>query len=216
MRPWRALLLAALLAVTSGLAAGQVLAAPSLPAHASVWKADPAIGSTIARAPMQVSVFALESIRPQGSSLQVYGPGPEATDTLISQGQTRFPLSDSRQMSIAIAPVGGHVNGVYIVFWQTVSADDNDPASGSFTFTVAASAGATATPARAAVTTPAPASTMADPWLWVSVAAALLALCAGLGAGFGLGRRRRARASLGALRASVMQAKAADEARERP
>lgn len=210
MRPWCALL-TILLAATLGPGTGQVLAAPPLPAHASVWKADPAIGSTVARAPTQVAVFALESIRPQGSSLQVYGPGPEATDTLISQGSTRFPLSDSRQMSIAIAPSSGHVSGVYIVVWQTVSADDGDPASGSFTFTIAASSPASATPARVAVTAPAAASTGAGPWLWVSLAAALLALCLGLGAGFGLGHRRRARASLGALRASVVQAQ-----KERP
>jgi methionine-rich copper-binding protein CopC len=187
------------------LSTGLAFAAPSLPAHASVWKSDPAIGSTIARAPTQVTVFALESIKPQGSSLQVYGPGPDATDTLISRGNTRFPLADSKQMSIAIAPLGGHANGVYIVVWQTVSADDGDPDGGSFAFTVSGSAATPATPGASAGIP-----------LWVPIVAAIVALCAGLGIGIGLGRRRLATTSLGAIRASIAQAREEEEAGKRP
>ena len=199
--------------------AGAALAAPSLPAHAKVWKADPAIGSTISTAPTKVTVFTLESINPKGSSLQVYGPGPDATDTLISQGKTQFPLSDSKQMSIAIAPTSGHVNGVYIVFWQTVSADDGDAASGSFTFTVntGAAGGVTPTPApsQSSVSTPASAGGSTGVPVWVPIVAALVALLVGLGAGLGLGRRRPASASLSSMRASLAQARE-EEASKRP
>jgi len=204
--------------------AGAALAAPALPTHAKVWKADPAIGSTISTVPTKVTVFALESINPKGSSLQVYGPGPDATDTLISQGQTQFPLADSKQMSIAIAPTSGHVNGVYIVFWQTVSADDGDTASGSFTFTVntsaAGSATPTPTPSQSNVSTPASSSGASSGAsgtpVWVPIVAALVALLVGLGAGLGLGRRRPASAPLSSMRASIAQAREEEEASKRP
>jgi methionine-rich copper-binding protein CopC len=200
--------------------AGAALAAPALPTHAKVWKADPAIGSTISSAPTKVTVFALESIDPKRSSLQVYGPGPDATDTLISQGKTQFPLADSKQMWIAIAPTSGHVNGVYIVFWQTVSADDGDAASGSFTFTVntsaASSATPTPTPSQSSVSTPASTSGSSGTPVWVPLVAALVALLVGLGAGLGLGRRRPASASLSSMRASIAQAREEEEAGKRP
>lgn len=219
MRPSH-VLLAGLLAITlislAGLSAGPVFAAPALPMHASVWRSDPAIGSTIASAPTQVTVFALESIKPQGSSLQVYGPGPEGTDGLISQGATRFPLSDSRQMAIAITPLSGHLSGVYIVFWHTISADDGDPASGSFTFIVSPGGRATSTPARGTITPSTPGGGLLSSALWVPIGAALVALCAGLGIGFGLGRRRWPATSLGALRASIVQTRAEEEVREHP
>lgn len=199
--------------------AGAALAAPSLPAHAKVWKADPAIGSTISAAPTKVTVFTLESINPKGSSLQVYGPGPDATDTLISQGKTQFPLADSKQMSIAIAPTSGHVNGVYIVFWQTVSADDGDAASGSFTFTVNTGAAGSATPTPAptknSVSTPASTGGSTGTPVWVPIVATLVALLVGLGAGLVLGRRRPARASLSSMRASLAQVRE-EEASKRP
>jgi len=212
MRPSRMLLvgwLAAVLISLSGLLAGPVFA---MPGHASVWRSNPAIGSTIASAPAQVTVFTLESIKPQGSSLQVYGPGPDATNTLISQGSTRFPLSDSRQMGIAIAPLSGHLSGVYIVFWHTISADDGDGASGSFTFTVSAGNRATPTPARSIAPASPSQGAGSAALLWVSLGAALVALIAGLGMGFGLGRRRSSGRPLGALRASVVQARREEEA----
>lgn len=200
--------------------AGAAFAAPSLPAHAKVGRSDPAIGSTIASAPTKVTVFTLESINPKGSSLQVYGPGPDATDTLISQAKTQFSLSDSKQMSVDITPTSGHVNGVYIVFWTTVSADDGDAASGSFTFTVNPSAvgNATSTPApsKSGVTAPGSNSGSAGTPVWVPIVAAIVALLIGLGAGLGLGRRRPAPASLGAMRTSIAQAREEEEASKRP
>jgi methionine-rich copper-binding protein CopC len=215
--PVKSLLAAAIGLGLLCLSTGLVFAAPSLPTHASVWKSDPAIGSTIASAPTQVTVFALESIKPQGSSLQVYGPGPDATDTLINRGTTRFPLSDSKQMSIAIAPLSAHANGVYIVVWQTVSADDGDPDSGSFAFTVGRSANSASTPVITRGATPAAPGASTGLPLWVSISAALVALGAGLGIGLGLGRRSRlATTSLGAMRASIVQTREEEEAGKRP
>lgn len=182
----------------------------TLPAHAKVWKADPGIGSTIARAPTKVTVFALEGINPDPtkSNLQVYGPGADATDTLISQGNAQVSLSDSKQMSINITPNSGHTNGVYVVFWKTVSVDDGDPASGTFSFTVNPSSASTTPstqPANPTTPTNSSGNTSSGTPIWVPIVAALAALIVGLGAGLGFNRRKPATSSIGAMRASIAQ-----------
>jgi copper transport protein len=213
---WKALLAAVaslgLLCVTAG-AAGAAPASPTLASHATVLTADPAIGSTIAQAPAQVTVFTAENINPDPtkSNLQVYGPSAEATDSLISStGNAQISLSNPKEMSISIKPNAGHTSGVYTIFWKTVSADDGDAASGSFTFTVnpaASSSTPTATATRPATTTASQSSSTASPGtpIWVPIISALLALLIGLGAGLGLGRRKQPASSIGALRASVVQ-----------
>src|SRR5258708_31561497 len=91
----------------------------SYPAHAKVYKAIPAIGSTIAQAPTTVTVFTLENINPdpKKSNLFVYAPSGD----LISQGNAQVSLNDPKQMSITIKPSG---NGVYVVRWIPVSSLD--------------------------------------------------------------------------------------------
>src|SRR2546426_9179272 len=72
--------------------------------HAKVYKAIPAIGSTIARAPTMVTVFTLENMNPdpKNSNLFVYGPEAE----LMSQGDAKVSLSNPQQMSVTIKPDG--------------------------------------------------------------------------------------------------------------
>jgi methionine-rich copper-binding protein CopC len=220
--PLKALLAAiiglSLLSVTAS-AAFAAPARPAIPAHAKVMSADPAIGSTIAQAPTKVTVFTAEEINPDPtkSNLQVYGPGADATDTLISQGNAQIPLSNPKEMSISITPNTGHTSGVYIVFWKTVSADDGDAASGTFSFTVnptgANSSTPTATPGKA--TTPATNTgntTSAGAPIWVPIVVGIAALLVGLGAGLGLGRRKPATSSLGAMRASIERDRSEEEA----
>src|SRR6266705_39370 len=153
----------------------------TVPAHAKVYKAIPAIGSTITQAPTTVTVFAFENINPNPklSNLFVYAP----TGELISQGNAQVSLQDPKQMSITIKPNG---NGVYIVRWITVSALDGDPDQGAFFFNVQPKAPAKATaPTK---TTTAPPTASGTP-LWVLILVGVLALLVGLGGGFGLGRR---------------------------
>ena len=153
-------------------------------AHAKVDSATPGIGAVVGAAPTTISVHTLENIKPgaQFSNLFVYGPSGD----LISQGDAKIPLSKPNVMSVAIKP---EKNGVYIVRWITVSADDGDPDQGAFTFTV--KPGATGSPAPTTNTAKAaPASpTNTFPILPV-VITGLIALLIGLGAGFGIGRSR--------------------------
>jgi len=181
--PWAALLSLGLLFVIGGTASAHssVSTRATVPAHAKVYKAIPAIGSTIAQAPTTVTVFTLENINPdpKKSNLFVYGPGGD----LISQGNAQVALNDPRQMSITIKAAG---NGIYVVRWITVSAVDGDPDEGAFVFTVKPAD--TSQPATGNRTTITAAGTGATP-LWVPIVVGVLALLLGLGSGIGLGRR---------------------------
>ena len=107
-------------------------------AHAKVLSATPAIGSTIAKAPTTVTVVCAENINPNPklSNLFVYAPSGD----LISQGDAKVSLSNPKEMSIGIKASD---NGVYVVRWITVSADDGDPDQGAFVFTVKPTVAAT-------------------------------------------------------------------------
>lgn len=163
-------------------------------AHAKVISATPGIGSTIATAPTTVTVMTAENINPDPklSNLFVYAPGGD----LISQGDAKVSLNNPREMSITIKPSG---DGIYVVRWITVSAEDGDAAQGAFVFTVKAGATASSTGSAPATTAGTPSSTSASTTtsapnsssspVLPAVIAAIVALLVGLGAGFGLGRR---------------------------
>jgi copper resistance protein C len=159
------------------------------PNHAKVISSDPAINSVIKQAPTKITVTTAENMKPgaTNSNLQVYGPDY----ALISQGNAVVGLNDPTKMSVNVKP---EKNGVYIVRWYTVSADDGDAAQGAFSFTVgtAASTIVTAQPTTAAQA-PSSASTSSSSGtpLWVPIVTGLLALLVGLGAGLGFGRRRK-------------------------
>jgi len=195
--PLAMLLSAGLLLLMASTAAAHS-AAPThatVPAHAKVYKAIPAIGSTIAQAPTSVTVFTLENMAPgpTKSNLFVYSPSGD----LISQGNGVIALNDPRQMTIQIKPTG---NGVYVVRWITVSAQDGDPDEGAFVFTVKPTVPATTVTPTKTTTTP-PASGVA---LWVPILVGVLALLVGLGGGFGLGRRN-AQPAVSSMRKAIAE-----------
>jgi methionine-rich copper-binding protein CopC len=158
-------------------------------AHAKVLSATPGIGSVIASVPTSVSVTTAENMNPdpKKSNLFVYGPAGD----LISQGNAKIPLNNPKEMSVPIKATG---NGVYIVRWITVSADDGDPDEGAFTFTVNPNAtnGNTGVTAKPTSTTSASAATTSGSGFPVApvVITGIVALLVGLGAGFGVGRSR--------------------------
>lgn len=171
-----------------------VIVSPSLAQanHAKVISSDPAINSVIKQAPAKITVTTAENMKPgaANSNLQVYGPD----DALISQGNATVGLNDPTKMSVNIKP---ETNGIYIVRWYTVSADDGDAAQGAFAFTVGTAASATVN----AQPTAAPKETVAanntsttnssGTAVWVPIVTGLIALLIGLGAGFGISRTRK-------------------------
>ncbi|TMD68925.1 MAG: hypothetical protein E6I91_03455 [Chloroflexi bacterium] len=165
-------------------------------AHAKVLSAIPAIGSTIAKAPPTVTVVCAENINPNPklSNLFVYAPSGD----LISQGDARVSLSNPKEMSIGIKASG---NGVYVVRWITVSADDGDPDQGAFVFTVKPAAATTGNTNTSASSTTGNSGTP----LWATILIGLVALVIGLGAGLAIGRGRAkpAASTLGAMRREV-------------
>lgn len=228
---WKTLLITALSGGLFCVLAGVALAAPAsatVPMHAKVLSADPAIGSTVTTVPTKVTVMVAENLNPDPtkSNLVVYGPSADATDTLISQGNAQIPLSNPKEMTISITPNSGHVNGVYVVEWKTVSADDGDPAAGAFSFTVNTS-GASGTPTTSTSpnqtttppTSPSNQTNAAGTPLWVSIVAALVALIVGLGLGrlaFAGQRKPAAPSSFRAMRAAVSQDEEQEEVGKRP
>lgn len=159
-------------------------------AHAKVISATPGIGSTITTAPTTVSVKTAENMNPdpKKSNLFVYGPNGE----LISQGNAKIPLSTPNEMSVPIKADG---NGIYVVRWITVSADDGDPDEGAFTFTVNpngtnATTGVTAKPTTTTGTSSATTTPQSGSPIIPAIITGIVALLVGLGAGFGIGRNR--------------------------
>jgi copper resistance protein C len=185
---------------------GTVSALSTIPAHAKVYKAIPAIGSTISQAPTVVTVFTLENINPDPnkSNLFVYSPAGD----LISQGNATVSLTNPREMSITVKPDKANLNGVYVVRWTTVSAQDGDPDQGAFVFTVNASAVTTPTPVATATTSTVPSTTTTNSTggtpVWVNIIVGLVALCIGLGFGIWFGRRRTT-SSIGSMRKAIAQ-----------
>lgn len=166
------------------------------PNHAKVISSDPGINSVIKQAPTKITVTTAENMKPgaTNSNLEVYGPD----DALISQGNATVGLNDPTKMSVTIKP---EKDGIYIVRWYTVSADDGDAAQGAFAFTVGAAASTTSSAAptvsaQSTAATPQTTSTTSTSNasgtpLWVPIVAALVALIVGLAAGLGIGRTRK-------------------------
>jgi methionine-rich copper-binding protein CopC len=196
---------------------GTVSAHSTIPSHAKVNKAIPAIGSTVSQAPTTVTVFTLENINPDPnkSNLFVYSPAGD----LISQGNAMVSLTNPREMSITIKPDKANLNGVYVVRWITVSAEDGDPDQGAFVFTVNAGVVTTATPVATTTTSTSPTTTTTNGTggtpIWVPIVVGLVALLIGIGIGIGLGRRRTA-STIGAMRKTVAGQSQEEESIKRP
>ena len=175
-------------------------------AHAKVLSSVPAIGSTITRAPTSVTVFTAENINPNPklSNLFVYSPGGD----LISQGDAKVSLSNPKEMSISIKPNG---NGVYVVRWITVSAEDGDPDQGAFVFTVKPAVLATPTATGNGTSSTTTSSGTGGIPLWVPIFVGIVALVVGLGAGLGIGRSTAKPSTVSTMRQRVTAEQQAED-----
>ena len=101
-------------------------------AHADYNRSVPAADEVVLQSPQQVQVwFTQELFRREGeNSLEVYGPDQQRIDL----DDAAIDDDDRKLMTVSLPP--DLANGVYIVRWRTLSADDGDDANGEFQFTV--------------------------------------------------------------------------------
>lgn len=134
---WRPVMVSALLSL--GLAVMALVAPAIVSAHAGYHSSDPAAGAVVKAAPTVVTVHFEENVNPQGSDIVIY----DATHKPVSTAPAQLSRSDLKTMTV---PMTGDGDGVYLVEWHTVSADDGDPDIGGFNFTVNSKATADTTP----------------------------------------------------------------------
>jgi methionine-rich copper-binding protein CopC len=160
------------------------LLAPGLAsAHAYAVSSDPPIGSTVKTAPSVVTVTFAENVNPQGSDILIY----DVTGKQVSTGPAQVSRSNEKMMTVPLTADG---DGVYLVQWHTVSADDGDPDIGAFNFTVDHTAKVAVATPTTSTTTPAGGGSSGAP-VWLTVLLALVGLAVGGGAGYALARRAK-------------------------
>lgn len=97
-------------------------------AHAFLDHADPAVGSTVAASPPEVSAWFTEEVEPAFSKIEVTDAGGNRVD----KGDTHVDPSDATLLHVSLKPLAP---GIYHVSWHVVSVDTHHT-QGDFTFTV--------------------------------------------------------------------------------
>jgi methionine-rich copper-binding protein CopC len=175
--PTRRLSLVLTPAIALFLALSAALAFPQAAfAHARPTSSSPAADSTVQEAPTTVTIIFGEELTPGGSNIRVF----DAKGDEVSTGKATVDTNDLKKMSVGMK---GTDSEEYVVLWNSVSADDGDPAAGAFTFSVnpngGSSGGGTTTPG---------ASNGVQPWLAALIG--VIGLILGVGVGYYFARRR--------------------------
>jgi methionine-rich copper-binding protein CopC len=117
-------------AVALFLALGAIVAFPQAAfAHAEPTSSTPAPNSTVKEAPTTVTIIFGEEVKPDESDIRVF----DSKGAEVSTGKATTDPNDLKKMSVEMK---GTDSESYVVLWNTVSADDGDPAVGSFSFNV--------------------------------------------------------------------------------
>jgi methionine-rich copper-binding protein CopC/putative copper export protein len=98
-------------------------------AHATPISYDPESSATLDAIPAEVSIQFSEHLEQGASVLKVTGP----SGAVVSQGEAKIGVSDSRVLSVPISDDG---KGAYLVNWSVVSADDGHFTRGTYYFGV--------------------------------------------------------------------------------
>jgi methionine-rich copper-binding protein CopC len=109
----------------------------TIPFHAKLGHAEPAIGAVLATAPTKVTLTFKENTTPSGSNIVVYGDKGEQ----VSSGAATINSSDAMTMTVNMQGDGSET---YVVLFHTTSADDNHAYTDAYQFTVSSSATASA------------------------------------------------------------------------
>jgi len=97
-------------------------------AHASLDRADPRVGSTVASAPRAVSLWFTEKLEPAFSTIEVRN----AAGVRVDQGRPRVDSTNRNLLQIGLKPLPP---GTYRVRWRVLSVDTHTT-EGSFSFQV--------------------------------------------------------------------------------
>ena len=112
------------------LAFGAAVAFPTAAfAHARPESSTPAPDSTVKEAPTSVTIIFGEELKPDESNIRVF----DSKGAEVSTGKATVDPNDLKKMAVEMK---GNDSEEYVVLWNSVSADDGDPAAGSFTFNV--------------------------------------------------------------------------------
>ncbi len=109
--------------------AGGMLVPEWAQAHAHLTAASPAVDSTVATAPSEVTIIYTEGVEPKFSSIEVRNAAGARVDT----GPVHTAPDDNKRLSVALTPLP---SGLYHVTWHATAVDTHKT-EGSFAFTVA-------------------------------------------------------------------------------
>lgn len=112
---------------TAVCAAGFAFLATQAWAHAFLKTSEPAVGSTVSKAPTQVVINYTEGVEPLFSSIVVKNAQGEA----VQVGKPRLEHGDTH-LAVALKPLP---RGTYTVIWHATAVDTHKT-QGSFRFTV--------------------------------------------------------------------------------
>lgn len=115
-------------------------------AHAEPDITVPPIGATVDQAPPVLEITFSEEVA-EGTTIDVVGPDGKS----VVAAPAAIDLQDPNRKHVTVQLFGMLPAGVYTVNWNSVSAEDGDPDSGSYTFTVA---GGAATPVASPIASP--------------------------------------------------------------
>jgi copper transport protein len=143
------------------LAGGWLLASGPAGAHALLRASEPADGSSVDRAPRQVTLTFTERPEPRLSVVHVLDADARQVEAGVATAVAGNPL----QLRV---PLGDLPDGTYTVAWRTVSRDDGHVTAGAFAFGVGVAAPTTeAAGASAQAATTPPPSPLATAGRWV-------------------------------------------------
>ena len=172
---------AALVAAPVGIASAR----PAYPAHAKYVSSVPAANAILKIAPTVVTVHFAENVNPTGSSLTVY----DSNGKQVSVGTGQVDRSDLMTMTVNMQ---GDTSEIYLVLWNTISADDGASDIGAFTFLVNPSS-ATITSVNGSSSSPstnATSSGSSGTPVWLTVLVGILGLLIGAGVAYYFARMR--------------------------
>jgi copper resistance protein C len=102
-----------------------LLATGEATAHASLDRAEPRVGNTVATAPREVTLWFTQKLEPAFSTITVTNPAGQRVDT----GKPRV---NGNQMAVSLRAAGA---GTYRVNWRVLSVDTHTT-DGNFSFQV--------------------------------------------------------------------------------